>query len=105
VFVVAVDVLEAEADQAAVDAEFVAVVLAEQPWGPERPLPRPTPPRCVTRTDRAPRPASGTPSGARRHRPAPVTRRRVDPRTRSPPRHADHDRRDEEVMTERQADI
>jgi hypothetical protein len=40
-------------DQAAVDAEFAAIVLAEAPWGASEPVPAAPPPRTATLTPRA----------------------------------------------------
>jgi hypothetical protein len=50
---------EAAPDQAVVDTEFVAIVIAEQPWAEALPSPRTTPPRAATRTlRRRPPPAA-----------------------------------------------
>jgi hypothetical protein len=79
------------ADQAVFDAEFVALVMAEWPWGEERPAPPATPPR------RGPWARPEPPPGSSRGRVAgadlgPVDtargdRRRPVPRTRAPPVH------------------
>jgi hypothetical protein len=77
------------ADQAVFDAEFVAIVLAEQPWGEERPAPPATPPPRGPRARREPPPRSsrGMFVGGNL---LPVDtarggRRRPVPRTRAPP--------------------
>lgn len=76
-------------DQAVFDAEFVALVMAEQSWGEERPAPPATPPRRGpgARREPPPRSARGVVAGGD---PPPVDtarggRRRPVPRTRAPP--------------------
>ena len=99
--------IEDAPDQAVFDAEFVALVVAEQPWGESRPRPRPTPPRRATLALRgSPSASSRRASDGVRHpvRPIRSTGRRPDPRVRSPPPRPHDDRLDEEVMTERYAD-
>lgn len=82
---------EPAADQAVFDAEFVAMVVAEHPWGESWPSPRATPPRDGTSTPREPRPRSpGGPSAGGDRLPLDAIRgrrRRPVPRTRSPPLH------------------
>ncbi|GAA4765461.1 hypothetical protein [Actinomycetospora chibensis] len=80
-------------DQAVFDAEFVALVMAEQPWGEERPAPRATPPRRGPRARREPPPRSSRGVSAGGDLPRLGTararggRRRPVPRTRAPPVH------------------
>jgi hypothetical protein len=78
-------------DQAVFDAEFVAIVMAEQPWGEERPAPPAPPPRRGPGARREPPRRSSRGRFAGRV-PAPVDtarggRRRPVPRTRAPPVH------------------
>jgi len=78
-------------DQAVFDAEFVAIVMAERPWGEERPAPPATPPRRGPTARREPPPRSSLGRFAGRG-PAPIhtargDRRRPVPRTRAPPVH------------------
>ena len=51
-----IDVLDPvlELDQAAIDAEFVAIVLLEAPWGVSEAAPAPMPGRTATATRTAP---------------------------------------------------
>jgi hypothetical protein len=79
------------ADQAVFDAEFVAMMLTEAPWGQPQPIYCARPPRTLRPTRRAarpPRPASDS-IGERRFRltlgAARWTRRRPGPGPRSPP--------------------
>jgi hypothetical protein len=79
-------------DQAVVDAEFVAIVIAERPWAESQPSPRPTPPRSATRTRRR-RPPPGARSWREPDQRLAVgyvrgLRRRPGPGPRSPPVHA-----------------
>jgi|SRR4051812_16090288 hypothetical protein len=84
--------VEAAPDQAVVDAEFVAIVLAEQPWAESQPSPRPTSPTAATRTRRR-RPTPGARSWREPDERLAVDhvrrlRRRPGPGARSPPRQA-----------------
>ncbi|GAA4777074.1 hypothetical protein GCM10023200_07310 [Actinomycetospora chlora] len=80
-------------DQAVVDAEFVAIVLAEHPWddGQGEPSPRTPPPTAPTRTRREPPPSGRGPGSAGPTRRVPTVaatpqvRRRTGPGPRSPP--------------------
>lgn len=78
-------------DQAVVDAEFVAMILTERPWGEGRPTPRPTPPATTTRARRDPSPHDDGPCAEPRIRllptvgETPQVRRRTGPGPRSPP--------------------
>jgi hypothetical protein len=109
VFVVVLDVLDAaldlelsmiaevgdtpvgpDPDQAAVDAEFAAIVLAEAPWCASEPAPVPAPPRAASATGPAPRPRRPSPlrDGAGPHRRGAgprAPRRRPGSVARSPP--------------------
>lgn len=79
-------------DQAVVDAEFEAIVLAEAPWGESLGSPAPTPPRARTtvRLDPAPHGPDGSAGGAGRWRPraeqVTESTRRRGAVARSPPR-------------------
>lgn len=79
------------ADQAVFDAEFVALVMAEQPWGEERPAPPAPPSRHAPRTRREPPPRFSRGAFAGGDLPPVDTprggRRRPVPRTRAPPVH------------------
>ncbi|GAA4870937.1 hypothetical protein [Actinomycetospora straminea] len=86
------DTADQAADQAAVDAEFVAIVLAERPWGEGEPAPRTPPPAAATGTRRVPPPSGPGPLSEQPDDlvPAvgetPQVRRRTGPGPRSPPR-------------------
>jgi hypothetical protein len=88
-----IDVLDPvlELDQAAVDAEFAAIVLAEAPWGASQAAPAPTRrrPAAVTRLAPVPRRPRERPDGAGRRCArgdgAGVDRRRPGSVARSPP--------------------
>jgi hypothetical protein len=79
------------AEQAVFDAEFVAIVIAEQPWGESEPSPRRTPPTRATRTRRGPSTPGRSPRRGPRDRRPPALgevrrdRRRLCPGPRSPP--------------------
>ncbi|MDD7967536.1 hypothetical protein [Actinomycetospora lemnae] len=78
-------------DQAVVDAEFVAIVLCERPWGEHLPSPRTPPPAAVTGARRDPPPHGPGPRSGHRADPLPAVgatpqvRRRTGPGPRSPP--------------------
>jgi hypothetical protein len=78
-------------DQAVVDAEFVAMILTERPWGEPQAASRPTPPAVVTRTRRDRPPRGSGPRSEQRIRllptvgATPQVRRRTGPGPRSPP--------------------
>src|SRR4051794_36736106 len=83
---------EAPPDQAMVDAEFVAIVIAERLWAESQPSPRTTPPTAATRTRRR-RPPPGARSWREPDERLAVghvrwLRRRTGPGPRSPPVHA-----------------
>jgi hypothetical protein len=79
------------ADQAVFDAEFVAMMLAEAPWGQPQPICRTRPPRTLRPTRRAARPprSASDCDGESRFRltvgAARWTRRPPGPGPRSPP--------------------
>jgi hypothetical protein len=82
---------DAPIDQAVFDAEFVAMMLTEAPWGELAAEPARTPPRAATGTRRAPPPGSPGDHGPDGSRTQPATevrrevRRRPGPGPRSPP--------------------